>query len=880
MSLPAGTAVGPYEILAPIGAGGMGEVYRARDTKLDRDVALKILPEAIAADRDRLARFDREAKTLASLNHPNIAAVYGFEDRAIVMELVEGEDLSAQMARGPVPLADALSIARQIALALDAAHEAGIIHRDLKPANIKVRSDGTVKVLDFGLAKALEPAGAPSTERETQLPTMTSPAMTQVGMILGTAAYMSPEQARGRPVDRRADIWAFGVVLYEMLTGRRAFAGDDVSEVLASVLKDTPSFDALPAETPHAIRRLLRRALERDRTRRLGSMHDARLELDEAASDLAEGGSAGVESSRASRLAQSRVGWAIAAVCAVGLVAFAAWVWLRPAASVPVLRLAIPTSVSGTISRVVHANGVMAISPDGSTFVFLAGQSAGDSLLYRRRLDAFDPTPIAGTSIAFGPFFSPDGEWVAYSSLGVLRKVPINGGAPLPIASLPAGGLRGGSWGENGNVYFSLASGPVRRVSEDGGPPEDVTTLGEGERSHRWPHLLPGGRALIYTSWLDTGPNTATIYAESLDTHERHIVVRGASMGRYLDGHVLYVRPEGLMAVPFDPATLETTGPARLVVEDVLSNGTSGVGHFAVSANGTLIYEAGGGAETTLVWIDRRGGETPVRPEPGLYSQARLSPDGTRIALTMTADSDQVFVLDPARNTLARRTFEGSSSWPAWTPDSRRLTYSSVKADGQINVYWRPADGSGVEERLTTDAEHSQWVSGWSSDGRLLMIEEIGGGLSYLTMDGTPTRHDLLETAWNKDTPRLSPDGRWLAYASSESGSLEVTVQPFPSLDGKYLISTGGGTSPRWSRDGRQLFYWAAPGRIIAVTVTTEPVFSASTPTVLFEGPYLSDYDVTPDGQRFLMIKTPASGLETGHFRVVTNLSAELRRGQ
>jgi serine/threonine-protein kinase len=433
-----------------------------------------------------------------------------------------------------------------------------------------------------------------------------------------------------------------------------------------------------------------------------------------------------------------------------------------------------------------NANGSLALSPDGTTMVFRAGPVDGNTQLYQRRLDQFETTPISGTEIPYGPFFSPDGEWVAFAAFGSLKKVSIRGGAAFTVCPLPSS-LRGASWSEDDFIYFSVSNGPVQRVPAAGGSPVPATELRKDERNHRWPQVLPGGKGIIYTAWTDTGFDSAVIYAESLATHERQVVARGGSDGRYAtSGHVIYARPEGLLAVPFDLKTLTATGASRPVVERVATNTATGHGRFAVSTSGVLIYEQGAGAsnDTSLVWVDRKGTETPVRPQRGRYTFARLSPDGKQVALGIADPNgaEQIWVLDPARGTLAKRTFDGSSQFPVWTPDGARLTYMSARSDGTSNVYWRAADGSGVEERLTTDAGRTQWPNSWSGDGKVLTIEEAGGGLSYLTMDGKPTRHPLLESAWNKDMPRLSWDGKWLAYASAENGQLEITVQPFPAL--------------------------------------------------------------------------------------------------
>jgi len=890
MSIPVGTRLGPYEVLAPIGAGGMGEVYRARDTRLGRDVAVKVLPAVLAADPQFRDRFEREAKSISQLNHPNICALYDVGEGYLVMELLEGETLAARVMKGPLPLADALRIAIEIAGALDKAHRHGIVHRDLKPGNIMLTRTGS-KLLDFGLAKigvaSQVSASAPTALATSPLPTMQGPALTAQGTILGTFQYMAPEQVEGIDADARADIFAFGALLFEMVTGQRAFTGKSQASLLAAILeREPPPISQLVPIAPASLDYLVRTCLAKDPDARFQTAHDLLLQLKwiagEGATVSGQGRASGVASAPAEALKRSGgpLAWGVAAVCGLGLLAVGGWAAFgRSVTPAPLLRMAIPAEAGPELPYSSNINGSLALSPDGSTLVFRAGAVEGNSQLYQRRLDQFAATPLSGTDIPVGPFFSPDGEWVAFSAAGQLKKVPIRGGAAFTICPLPAATFRGGSWAEDDFVYFS-AGGPVLRVSAAGGTPEPVTQLREGERAHRWVHVLPGAKAILYSVW-EAGFDTAVIYAESLATHEREVVARGGADGRYVNsGHVVYTRLEGLMAVPFDLKTLKATGDARPVVERVATNNVTGHGRFAVSDSGILVYESQprGTADASLVWVDRKGAQTLVRPERARYETARLSPDGKFVALGITdaTSAEQIWVLDVARGTLAKRTFEGSSSFPVWTPDSARITYSGTRGDGTTNIYWRAADGSGQEERLTTDKSFTQWAHSWSGDGKVLTIEEAGGGLSYLAMDGKPVRHPMVQVTWNKDTPQISWDGKWLAYASAENGQLEIVVQPFPALDGKYLISTGGGTSPRWSRDGRQLFYWAPPGKIMAVSMTTAPSVTWSKPTMLFEGAYADSYDVSADGSRFLMIKDSDETRSAGHFNVIVNWFQEL----
>ena len=889
-----GTRFGPYEVVAPVGAGGMGEVYRARDTRLGRDVAIKILPATLASDPQFRDRFEREARSISQLTHPHICTLYDVGEEPapyLVMELLEGETLAARLLKGALPLADALRVAVEIASALDKAHRQGIIHRDLKPGNIMLTRGGS-KLLDFGLAKMGVPSGvsaaAPTALATSPLPSMQSPALTAQGSILGTFQYMAPEQVEGLEADARADIFAFGAVLFEMVTGQRAFAGKSQASLLAAILeRDPPPISQLVPVAPPALDYLVRTCLAKDPDARFQTAHDLLLQLKWIAG---EGSSVAAQSSvvaastapvAPNRKTGGHLGWVVAAVLALGLAGLGWWTTFgRTSVRSQLLRMTIPAEAANGVSYADNVNGSVALSPDGSTLVFRAGQVEGNTLLYQRRLDQFNATPITGTEIPYSPFFSSDGESVAFAAFGSLKKVSIRGGAAFTICPLPAS-LRGGSWAEDDFIYFSVSGGPIQRVAAAGGTPEPVTKLGPDERSHRWVQVLPGAKAILYTVWNDTGFDTAVIYAESLTTHERQIVARGGSDGRYVSsGHVIYTRPEGLLAVAFDPTTLKATGAARPVVESVLTNSASGHGQFAVSTNGTLVFMPGAGAssDTSLVWVDRKGVSTPARAERGRYESARLSPDGKLAALGISdpSGSAQIWILDPAHDTLVKRTFDGTSYLPAWTHDGARITYGSARSDGTSNIYTRPADGSGVEERLTNDKTRTQWPNTWSGDGKVLTVEEVGGGLSYLTMDGKPERHPLLESAWNKDTPRISWDGKWLAYASAESGPLEIVVQPFPSLAGKYLISTGGGTAPVWSRDGRQLYYWEPPGKVMAVTVTITPSFTWSRPVMLFEGPYFSEFDVTADGSRFLMIKESELARAASHFNIIVNWFQEL----
>jgi len=893
LALSSGTRLGVYEVAAKLGEGGMGEVYRARDTKLNRDVAIKVLPDSFANDPDRLARFMREAQTLASLNHPHIAAIYGTEEsdgvRALVMELVEGEDLSQRIARRAIPLDEALPIARQIADALAAAHEQGIIHRDLKPANIKVRPDGTVKVLDFGLAKTIEPSSSAAAAVLANSPTITSPAaLTGTGIILGTAAYMSPEQAKGRAADRRSDVWAFGVVLYEMLTGRRAFKGDDATETLASVLTQQPDWTTLPVATPPPIRRLLRRCLEKDRTRRLADVADARLDIDDALS----GSSLDAAAVPAVSRTRERFMWATAlllvGVTAVGLVA-----WASRAVPIPVettrtiLSVAPSDEKSATNPLEQRAGAVrpsrtaIALSPDGKTLVF-AAIWGGTQQLYRRGMDQLSATPIVGTSGGSSPFFSPDGQWVGFWASGELRKAPLSGGPAVTLCKAAA--LFGASWGDDGTIVFATArNGGLWRVSASGGTPDALTTPQSGEFSHRLPHMVPGGRAVIFT--ISKGANLwddTQIVARSLETGQQTVLVTGGSDGQYVSsGHLVYIRLGTLMAVPFDPVRLAVIGGATGVIDGVMEAANRNVsdmenslaGQFTISHTGALVYLTGGAvaaAERVLTWVDRNGQSQALEAPPRSYNRPRLSPDGRYISVS-TQDVRDVWRYDIARGALSPVTADGSSGYSLFTTDGKRIVFRSGAAGGEDNLYWKAADGSGVAERLTTSAR-SQTPASWSPDGTTLAFVEEGESKGFFQFDvlvlsiADRKIRPVINTAANEMTPEFSADGKWLAYVSNESGRSEVYVQAYPGPGERQQISTNGGEQPAWSRDGRELFYvqgggansGGGPATLMSVKVATAPAFQAEKPKPIFEKAELRtawarSYDVAPDGHRFLL---------------------------
>jgi eukaryotic-like serine/threonine-protein kinase len=899
--LAPGARLGVYEIVARIGDGGMGEVYRARDTKLNRDVAIKVLPASLTNDPDRLARFSREAQVLASLNHPNIAAIHHVEETsdgpALVMELVEGETLADRIARGPIPLEEALPIAKQIAEALEAAHEQGIIHRDLKPANIKVRPDGTVKVLDFGLAKLAETSSSRTSDISLS-PTITSPAMmTGVGVLLGTAAYMSPEQAKGKPADKRSDIWAFGCVLFEILTGRRAFDGETTTEVLARVLERDPDLNRLPPTVSANVVRLLRRCLERDPRRRLRDIGDVRFELEEpdVGSEALVIGRLSAPASGVRALGQRPLILGLGMLFGAAIAGAAIWL-LSPAPSgdirnVATFTIALPRDqgFTGTLRHVV------ALSPRGTHLVYVANNG-----LYLRAINQLTAAPIQGTSAAPGsvdPFFSPDGQWIGFWQNGELKKVAITGGSPVKLCDVPEG-TSGASWSADDTIVFGRGGGGISgiwRVSSQGGPPERLVTVDEKRAEAAYgPQLLPGGREVLFTlgSFLGGGGwNDAQIVVQSLDSGERKVFVKGGRDARYLEtGHLVYARSGALLAVPFDLARLEVRGGPVPLIEGVRDAGVttgSGATHFSLSGDGTLVYVPGNPEQETqrkLVWVDRAGAEQPLTAPARAYDFPQLSPDGQRVAVEI---GPQVWLVDLSRDTLTRFTFEGpTNETPHWTPDGKRIVFSSSK-EGPRNLFSQLADGSGGLERLTT-SEQLHIPTSLSPDGQLLVFHESATGsqrnISVLRLSDHKVQ-PFLRTPFNEGGTRFSPDGRWLAYVSNESGRPEIYVQPYPGPGGKWQVSTEGGTEPAWNRNGRELFYRSG-NKMMTVETTTEPSFTVGKPRMLFEAEYLaaafpqlgSDYDVSADGKRFLMVKEIERAQSTAEVTVVLNWLDELKR--
>ena len=896
MSMTPGTRVGAYEILSAIGAGGMGEVYRARDTKLGREVAIKVVADGFTHDPQRVARFQSEAQLLAALNHPHIATIHGLEDangsQFLVMELVEGETLAERLKSGPIPVGEALGIARQIADALQAAHEKGIIHRDLKPANIALTSSGQVKVLDFGLAKMLE--GTAGGDISVS-PTM-SLAFTQAGMILGTAAYMAPEQARGKPVDKRSDIWAFGCVLYEMLTGERAFDGEDATVVLASVIKSDPDWSALPADVPVPVVTLLRGCLEKDRHARVGDIAAATFVLNHT-SQLVERVDVAVAAVQPAppprRPLWRRVIPTVAAVAITALLA-AGGVWLltRPAPSA-VVRTTITTSGSAALT-LGGTDRDVAITPDGSRLVY-----RGNNQLLVRALNQLEPTVLSGLGAPRGVFISPDGQWIGFfDGTGLLKKVAITGGPPVTIAHADGTGPRGASWGPDGTIIFATAANTIglQRVSAAGGDPMVLTKpdRAHGEGDHVWPEFLPGGQAVLFTI---TPPGIAIengqIAVLDLRTGTSKVLIRGGSHAHYVrTGHLVYGVAGTLRAVAFDLGRLEVTGTPAPVLEGVVTT-AQGAADVAVAANGSLIYvpgTAGGGGRQTVVSVDRQGRASPL---PGLpldtYRDVRVSADGARLALATQTD---VWIYDLARATLSRLTTDPApDTRPLWTPDGQRIIFTSARA-GYPELFWRPADGTGSDERLLARGKDflDLRANGWSADGRQLLLTEVPSNalcaIGQIAIERPSDAKVLVKNEFCNDFAAVSPDGRWMAYDSNVSGRYEIYVERYPELGNRQQISTSGGRRPLWSRDGRELFFGTPDNRqMLVVPVRSGTTLVAGRPQVLFEFAMVANvstrpYDVAPDG-RFFIIRSgqaEAAGGTPTNIIFVQNWFEELKR--
>jgi len=916
-----GRRLSEYEVTARIGAGGMGEVYRARDVKLGRDVAVKVLPAAMAHDTSRIARFKREAQILATLNHPHIAAIYALEESedvvALVLELVDGATLADRIRQGPLAMNDALTIARQTAEALEAAHAKGIIHRDLKPANIKAPDGGTVKVLDFGLAKAIDEETARNGAK------LTMSHATQEGVIAGTVSYMSPEQARGHPVDKRTDIWAFGCVMYEMITGRKAFQGDTLADCVAAILGRDPDWTTLSPLVPSTVVALIKQCLEKDRQHRLADIGEARRQLEDVlatVSGWARSQPDGWSAKR--RVLRLKYAAAIAGLLVAGAFGVRAVreLMLKPE------RIDIALANDEFIPST-HSSG-LALSSDGTLIAYASSKrmvimpkmysgsdGAGDSnqdddlsgampsmamteQIYLRAIGQGTARPLGG-ALGSGPFFSPDDKWLGFwhAPTGTLRKVAVSGGAPVKICDAVSG-IAGATWGPDGTIVFAWFD--LFRVPASGGSPTTLLKVdeGRGERFLRHPSFLPSGKAILFTVGMadSYSYDDADIGVLSLETGKKRILIRGGTSPRYApSGHLIYARAGTLLAVPFDTEKLEVTGQPFPVANGVFMSANTGMAAFSISETGHLVYATGPEERGTRVpvWVDKKGHKTALPVKPQSYLHPRLSPDGRRLAIEVEGASHDIFTYDFARGgEPTKMSFDGASHWPSWTPDGRRLTFRSWKT-GTMTMWWMPADRSS-EPELLTNIGSMQSPESWSPDGKTLAFTQMndpqsGSDIYMLSRDGDKKPHALLQTKFSEGSPKFSPNGAWLAYSTNESGQPEVWAMAYPGGE-RIHISTNGGTDPLWRHDGRQLYYRLGD-QMMVVDTSYGPSLKATKPIVLWRGNYLAgagsscgmagptsaNYDVTPDGERFLMIEDASSTAESERLRVISNWSVGLK---
>jgi eukaryotic-like serine/threonine-protein kinase len=892
MPILPGRRLGPYEILTAIGAGGMGEVYKARDTRLDRIVAIKVLPAHLAERAKLRERFEREARTIASLNHPHICTLYdtGHQDGIdyLVMEYLEGETLAQRLLKGALPLEQVFKYAIEIADALDKAHRKGVTHRDLKPGNIMLTKSGA-KLLDFGLAKLRQEA-APTTPF-SELPTIGEDVTAQ-GTILGTLQYMAPEQVEGKTdeIDARTDIFAFGAVVYEMATGKKCFEGKSQASLIVAILQiNPPPISSLQPMTPPSLDRVVKKCLAKEPDDRWHAAKDLRDEL----KWIAEGGSQAGVSALTPTVKGTRALWRRPLILSLGTLLLGAviaglsvWV-LKSSPPQPVSRLTI-TLPPGQQLAGLDGGPALALSPDGRDLAYVARQG-GSQQLYLRAMDSLEAKPIPGTEGGVSPFFSPDGLWLGFFASGKLKKISVSGGSALTLGDALQPG--GASWGSQGMIAFAPAAiSALLQVSDTGGAPQPLTRLGKGETNHHWPDLLPGGKAVLFAAGANnTNWTNAQVTVQLVRTGERRNLNQAGMYPRYApSGHLVYAQGGSLMAVPFDPQRLTATGTAVPVVEDVLQSSANGAAQYSFSATGSLVYVSGGlqATQRRLVWVDRNGTEQPLAAPAHAYRFPRLSPDGRRVAVTIEESGSQIWLYDLARETLTRLTFQGTLNLgQAWTPDNKRIVFQSNK-EGQLNLFWQLADGSGGPERLAT-SEYTQAANSWPPDGQLLAFIEVNPTTGYdiwVLRIGDRKAQPFLRTPFNESVPQFSPDGRWMAYDSDESGRFEIYEQPYPGSGGKWQISTEGGTEPIWNPNGRELFYRSGD-KVMAVEITTQPSFAAGKPRMLFERQYtptpatLPNYNVSPDGQRFLMLK-PSESAEAGptQINIVQNWFEELKQ--
>jgi serine/threonine-protein kinase len=883
MPLTVGTQLGSHEIVALLGKGGMGEVYRARDLKLKREVAIKILPEEFSRDTDRVSRFQREAETLASLNHPNIAHIYGVDDRALSMELVEGES-----PKGPMPFDDAWKITLQIADALEYAHERGIVHRDLKPANIKVTPDGVVKLLDFGLARAFSGNPDIAGTDPSNSPTLTLGG-TVAGTILGTAAYMAPEQARGKQVDKRADIWSWGVVLFELLTGEQMFRGEDAAETLAAVIHKQPNLERVPLK----VRRLLTECLQKDPKLRLRDIGDAKRLVDNDTE----------VSPQMKTTSHTKVPWAVAALLGVIAVvlSFALFRNPRPAA-LPRTNLSVDLGPDAVLGAEAVGGGTVTLSPDGLRLVF-PSRAGGKQQLSLRAFDQPRATPLQGTDNGTESFFSPDGQWIGFFADAKLKKISVQGGPEITLCDAFTGTM-GGSWSEDGKIIFGSSRSGLFEVSEMGGTPKPLTQLDtqKGEINHRYPQILPGGEAVLFTARMGQDWNEATLEVQSLKTGHRQTLMRGGFNGRYLpsspgSGYLLYIHQSTLFAAPMDLNKLTLTGPSVSLLESVANNAvTGGAAHYAVSG-GNLAYVSGRvlSGDFSLEWLDATGKIQPLRAGSANYFTPSFSPDGRRLAFALSGDGD-ISSYDWERDILQRL---GSTrgSYPIWTPDGRGIVYRSGTSSGS-RFYWIRSDGASAPVQLT-DSNTDQEPYSFSPDGKLLAYSDLSGegrgDIWTLPIDWSDAEHPkaakpevFVRTPAGERYPAFSPDGRWIAYAANEGRNQEIYVRPFPpnSAGGTTQISSGGGTFPIWSRNGHELFYQGlnGVGIFVATYITKGDTFIADKPRVWSDRrlrqSQVKNYDLFSNGRKFAVVDAP-EGVEQKpdtHVNILFNFIEEVRR--
>jgi eukaryotic-like serine/threonine-protein kinase len=872
MTLAAGARLGPYQVVSLLGAGGMGEVYRARDERLGREVALKVLPGSLTRDEDRLRRFEHEARAAGTLNHPNLLTIFdvGTCDGSpyIVSELLDGTTLRSVLESETLPLRKALDYAVQIARGLAAAHEQGIVHRDLKPDNLFITRDGRAKILDFGLAKLSRPSE--SRAEETDARTASSPS--SPGTVMGTVGYMSPEQVQGLSADQRSDIFSFGAVIFEMLWGGRAFKGATAVETMNAILKeDPPDVSEVARPVPPALERIVRRCLEKKPQERFHSAHDLALALE--ALSGASVAPAVVAPPRRRGALWGRLAWAIAAMALLGGGLF---VGKRGSDErQPLMKLSLVFSPDE--APILADSPVLALSPDGTRLVFAGSAAGGGHRLYLRPLDRFEVAAIPGTEGGLGPFFSPDGRWVGFWAEKKLKKVSLAGGLPQTLCD--AESLRGASWGADGQILFSPGgNAALWRVLDTGGKPTQVTSLNSrrGEGTHRWPEILPGGKTAIFTSNVLNGNyDSARIEVLQLGDGQRQVLLEGGSDARYLpSGHLVFLRAGSLFAVPFALDQLAVRGPPVPVLDHVVTHAPAAFANYAVSPSGSLVYVPVDPTkfEPEIVWVDRKGVAQPVTDLPRPCGHMRLSPDGRRLAMgckpgdsrlpeSVYSPESDIWIYNLARNAWDRLSSGGVNWYPVWSNDGRHLAFCSNR-EGNIDLFWMPVDHSAPAERLATT---NAWTcpSAWSPDGRTLILESHNVGTGYdiaaLSLDGERRFRFLLQTPAQEGGAQLSPDGRWMAYESDDTGRSEVYVLPYPGLGGRWQVSTAGGSAPIWSRDGRELFFESG-GRWAVAGVETRPTFRAGMPKPLFDLTNVGEIDVAPDGARFVVLRSPRIG--------------------